>query len=39
MVRLIEEKDRLRVDMKEESVRHQEEMANLSAFYENQLNA
>lgn len=39
MVRLIEDKDRLRLDIKEEGVRHQEEVAGLSNFYESQIDA
>jgi hypothetical protein len=39
MVRLLEDKGRLRLDIKEEEVRHQEEVAGLSQFYENQIDA
>lgn len=39
IVRLLEDKDRLRLDMKEESLRSQQEIADQAKFYENQLNA
>jgi len=33
MVRLIEDKDRLRLDIRQEGVRHQEEVTDLTRFY------
>jgi len=39
MVRLIEDKDRLRLDIKQEGVRHQEEVTDLTRFYESQIDA
>lgn len=39
MIRLIEDKDRLRLDMKEEALRLKQQVAEQAKFYENQLNA